>query len=341
MPTMAVSIQKYVRTQRVSSSRNPALKLFSALIALGMPLAMAGGGLAATADPIPPSRADVPYGPHPKQVLHFWKSPTATADRPAPVVFFIHGGGWRSGNRLSRLADFLPELLAGGLSVVSIEYRFIQEAIPVGVEPPVRAPLHDAARALQFVRSKAEAWEIDKERIAACGSSAGACSSLWLAFHDDLADPASSDPVARESTRLATAAVFNAQTTLDPAQMRAWTPNSYYGGHAFGFVDKARTRDEQFAAFLAARDTLLPWIAEYSPEALVTADDPPVYLYYNNVPVLGQPAKDPTHSANFGVMLAERLTEAGVGCELVYPGASNVRHSTVADYLIEALSREP
>lgn len=148
----------------------------------------------------------------------------------------------------------------------------------MGVEPPVRAPLHDAARALQFVRSKAEAWEIDKERIAACGSSAGACSSLWLAFHDDLADPASSDPVARESTRLATAAVFNAQTTLDPAQMRAWTPNSYYGGHAFGFVDKARTRDEQFAAFLAARDTLLPWIAEYSPDALVTADDPPVYL---------------------------------------------------------------
>jgi len=69
-------------------------------------------------------------------------------------------------------------------------------------------PLGDAARALQFVRSKAAEWNIDKTRIGATGGSAGACSSLWLAFHDDLADPKSSDPVARESTRLLCAAVI-------------------------------------------------------------------------------------------------------------------------------------
>ena len=77
-------------------------------------------------------------------------------------------------------------------------------------------PLEDAARAVQFLRSKAGEWNIDKTRIAATGGSAGACSSLWLAFHDDMAKPDSPDPVARESTRLTAAAVNGAQTSLDP-----------------------------------------------------------------------------------------------------------------------------
>ncbi len=47
--------------------------------------------------------------------------------------------------------------------------------------PPVKGPLHDAARALQFVCSKSAEWNIDKQRIGASGGSAGACSSLWLA----------------------------------------------------------------------------------------------------------------------------------------------------------------
>ena len=42
------------------------------------------------------------------------------------------------------------------------------------------------------------------------------------------------DPVARESSRLSCAAVTGAQTTLDPKQMKEWTPNSKYGAHAFG-----------------------------------------------------------------------------------------------------------
>ena len=99
-----------------------------------------------------------------------------------------------------------------------------------GISPPVKWPLEDAARALQFVRSKAAEWNIDKTRIGASGGSAGAYSSLWLAFHDDMADPQSSDPIARESTRLLCAGVVGAQTSLDPKQMKEWTPNINYGG---------------------------------------------------------------------------------------------------------------
>jgi acetyl esterase/lipase len=281
-----------------------------------------------------PTHYDVAYGSHQKQLLHFWK---AESDEPTPVLFFIHGGGWGSGGRLSGLTTMLPEMLDAGISVVSVEYRFIAEATADGVEPPVKGPLHDAARALQFVRSKADEWNIDKHRIGASGGSAGACSSLWLAFHPDMADPKSSDMVSRESTRLFCAAVRGAQTTLDPAQMKEWTPNSRYGGHAFGFTGDPATKLSQFAEFLAKRETILPWIAEYSPYALVTEDDPPVHLFYSAPPALGEPQKDPTHTSNFGVKLQEHCKSVGVPCELVYPDAPNIEHLTTSDYLISKL----
>jgi hypothetical protein len=78
-------------------------------------------------------------------------------------------------------------------------------------------------------------------------------------------------------------------------------------------------------------------INQYSPYALVSADDPPIYLFYKARPALGQHQKDPTHPANFGVKLKERLDEAGVRCELVYPGAAHVEHATVEDSLISTL----
>jgi acetyl esterase/lipase len=278
-----------------------------------------------------PTQADVRYGEHERNVLDFWKAET---DKPAPLLFFIHGGGWQNGDK-SGIA--VGPYLNAGIAVVSINYRFTSQAAEAGVKPPVQAPLHDAARALQFVRSKAGEWNIDKERIGASGGSAGACSSLWLAFHPDMADPKSSDPVARESTRLWCAAVNGAQTTLDPQQMKEWTPNSRYGGHAFGFTGDKSQNISQFDEFLAKRDTILPWIAEYSPYALVTSDDPPVYLHYGAPPAIGQEEKDPTHTANFGVKLQEHCKTAGVICDLVYPGAENVKHPTAAAYLIEKL----
>jgi hypothetical protein len=156
-----------------------------------------------------------------------------------------------------------------------------------------------------------------------------------------LADPTSRDPVARQSTRLWCAATDRAQTTLDPQLMKAWTPNSVYGGHAFGFMNDPRdlrTRDSQFPQFLAARDRLLPWLKEYSPLEHVSKDDPPVYLFYTEPPAVGQNVRDPDHSANFGVALQARLQEVGVACELVYPGATGVRHPQIFDYLVAALT---
>ena len=273
----------------------------------------------------PPTQANVRYGPAERNVLDFWKSPS---EKPTPLLFFIHGGGWNGGDKAGIAVEpYLKE----GISVVSINYRLIPQS--QDVVPPVKAPLTDAALALQFVRSHAKEWNINKERIGASGGSAGACSSLWLAFHSDMADPKSADPIAHESTRLWCAAVNGAQTTLDPKQMREWTPNSRYGAHAFSKKGELKTFDD----FVAARERILPWIQEYSPFALVTSDDPPVYLFYNAPPALGKEEKDPTHTANFGVKLQEECKAKGVACELVYPGASDVIHKTVTDYLIARL----
>lgn len=295
--------------------------------------ASAAGQEKKPAGPVP-THAGVAYGTHERQVLDFYQ---AKSDKPTPVVFFIHGGGWVRGDKSG--IGSVAACLKQGISLVSINYRFIQQAQLAGVEPPVAAPLKDAARALQFVRSKAKEWNLDKERIGASGGSAGACSSLWLAFHDDLADSKSSDPVARESTRLWCAAVTGAQTSLDPAQLKEWTPNSRYGGHAFGFMDPKdlNTRDKNFAEFLAARDKVLPWIKEYSPIELASKDDPPIYLHYGAPPELGKAQKDPTHTSNYGVKLKERLDALGVPCELYYPGAPGATHKQPVDYLIDKL----
>lgn len=303
-----------------------------------VPAAVAGSGAGIGTNAAPvlprPTLANVPYGAHERQVLDFYR---AESERPSPLLFFIHGGGWVAGDKSGLGA--MTNCLAAGVSIVSINYRYSWQAQMAGVKPPVEWPLHDAARALQFVRSKAGEWHIDKRRIGASGGSAGACSSLWLAFHDDMADPKSDDPIARESTRLWCAAVTGAQTSLDPKQLVEWTPNSRYGGHAFGFMDPTnlKSRDTQFAQFLAARDQILPWIKEYSPIGLVTPDDPPIYMIYSSPPALGQEQKDPTHTANYGVKLQERLRDVGVGCELVYPGAPDVKHAQPYLYLIDKL----
>ena len=83
----------------------------------------------------------------------------------------------------------------------------------------MRWPLEVAARAVQFLRSKAVEWYIHKSRVGATGGSAGACSSLWLAFHDDMASPTALTRRPR-STRLTVASVSGAQISLDPAQLR-------------------------------------------------------------------------------------------------------------------------
>ncbi|MDQ8181558.1 alpha/beta hydrolase [Pelagicoccus sp. SDUM812005] len=275
-----------------------------------------------------PTFSDIRYGDGPRNVLDFWQ---ASSDEPTPLVVVIHGGGWNGGSKelLHKFVD-TQQLLDAGISVAAINYRLMKHSREL--EPPVRGPLYDAARAVQYLRSRADELNFDKSRVAAAGGSAGACTSLWLAYHDDLADPNSKDPVLRESTRLSCVAALRAQTSLDPVQMKTWIPKVTYGAHAFGL--------DSFETFLAERENILPWIEEYSPYALLTADDPATYLYYTIKPGTGKNKGDYTHSASFGTGLLERLQELEVPSELYYPESPNAVHQNATDYLISKLSKK-
>lgn len=285
-----------------------------------------------------PTAADFAYGKDSqRQTFDFWQ---AKSDAPTPLVLLIHGGGWQNGDKSGYKSPAIDEYLDAGISVAAFNYRFIFQAMEQKVEPPVKACLHDAARALQTLRSKAKEWNLDPRRVGATGTSAGACTSLWLALHDDLADPNSSDPIARESTRLTCAAVSGAQVSLDPKELREWIPNSVYAGHAFGFAAKGRTRPQEFELLLPERDKVLPWIKEYSPIEQVSKDDPPIYFDYPNQkapPVVGQNEPDPTHSAMHGVKLAERLSPLGVEVIVSYPGHLDEKYGSIAKFLMAKL----
>jgi acetyl esterase/lipase len=279
----------------------------------------------------PPTAAAVKYGTHERQVLDFWQ---AKSEKPTPLVLYIHGGGWRGGDKKGLSAAEIKQYLDAGISVAAINYRYVQNADELKIVPSVKAPLEDAARALQFIRSKAGEWNIDKKRVGATGGSAGACSSLWLAFHDDMADPKSADPVARESTRLYCAAVNGAQVTLDPKVLREWMPNYGYGAHAFGL--------KSFQELYDMRDKLLPWIKEYSPLEHVTKDDPPIFMNYAGQkvpPVVGEKQADPTHSAVMGLKLAEKLKSVGVEVILIYPGQTHPQYKSHVQFLIDRLRK--
>ena len=160
-----------------------------------------------------PDLANVSYGPHERNVLDFYR---AKSDRPTPVVVFIHGGGFVNGSK-DKWADskMLKQLVEGGVSCAAINYRFLDTA-------PIQDILHDCARAVQFLRSKAGEWNIDKTRVGATGGSAGAGSSLWLATRDDLADPQAADPILRESSRVCCAALTATQATYDVTQWESF-----------------------------------------------------------------------------------------------------------------------
>src|SRR5688572_30700247 len=107
----------------------------------------------------PPDLANVKYGPHERNVLDLWQ---ARSDQPAPLVVFIHGGGFRGGSKEALNPALLDGCLKSGISVMAINYR---------LSPEVVFPAHylDCARAIQFARHNAKEWNLDPARVAATG----------------------------------------------------------------------------------------------------------------------------------------------------------------------------
>lgn len=88
-----------------------------------------------------------------------------SSDRPAPVVLWVHGGGWREGKKDHPPAIFL---VGKGYAVASIEYRLTNE--PKACFP---AQIHDCKAAVRWLRANAKKYNLDPDRFGAWGSSAG------------------------------------------------------------------------------------------------------------------------------------------------------------------------
>jgi acetyl esterase/lipase len=232
-------------------------------------------------------------------------------------------------------------LVDSGLAVVSINYRFLGPSHDAPNSLPLERPTHDARRALQFTRQHAAKWNLDPTRVGGAGGSAGAVSILWLALHDDMAQPESADPIARQSTRLACAAVSGAQTSLDPKQFREWVPNTSYGAPAFGFPQIPNVKPSSFYQFLAARDRLLPIIREYSAYDLVSADDPPISLEYFSRGEFGKPADDSAHVDVHGLEFAKHAKQVGAVAEVVYPTEALPKFAQSLEFLRRHLKPTP
>lgn len=140
---------------------------------------------------------DVAYDTkHERNKLDFW--PALKKDKPAPVFVWFHGGGFRNGDK-SQLEKNRRQMLdayqKAGYAVVSCNYPFL------GKEMDHRQIANHCARSIQFIRSKAEEWNLDPKRLCCGGVSAGALISEFVAYHDDFAQPDSKDVVARQSSR--------------------------------------------------------------------------------------------------------------------------------------------
>ena len=275
-----------------------------------------------------PTFRDIGYGAHERHKLDVW---CAKSDAPAPLLIFIHGGGWAGGEKADVPVKLVATMLAQGVSVASINYRYSTIA-------PLPAPVHDAARAVQFLRSKAGEWKLDAKRFGAYGISAGGCTTLWLACHDDLADPRSKDAVARESTRLQCAVGMSPQTCLEPDIVVGWVGDQILN-HAMIARAVGVKKGED------VRKPRPEWTAllrEFSPITHVSKDDPPMLISNPKIdPLPAMSAGSAIHHAMLGMKFQEQVKAAGATCVLRIETAPAADTPTPEAFLLRYLKAAP
>lgn len=252
---------------------------------------------------VAPTKADVPYGKHPRQVFDFYQ---AKSQSPTPLIMFIHGGGFVGGDKKQVNPAFILAANDAGISVASIHYRFVD-----GKDVIFPVPQHDGARAVQFLRSQAKEFNVDPKRFACFGGSAGAGISMWIGFHDDLADPDNADPVLRESTRIQTIGTMGGQSTYDPIKIkeliggRAWEHPSIFKVYGVKNADEA----------LHPTPEMQKLYDESSAITHLTKDDPPLFMIYSEpdgpLPADAKPGQG-IHHPNFGKQLETEMNKLGI-----------------------------
>jgi len=211
---------------------------------------------------------------------------------PFPAVVYIHGGGWQNGNRLAfrRQAAYLA---TKGYAGACIEYRLSGEA-------KYPAALYDSKAAVRWVRANAAKYNIDPNRIAAAGGSAGGHLVALLGTTADLPAYEGTEGATGVSSRVAAVAAFNPAVDLT------------------GFDKNLATDAENtIARFLGASYNANPQLwKDASPTFHVDAKSAPTLFLHGDV--------DPTVPYKQSVEMMAKLKAAGVQAELfTAPGAKH------------------
>ncbi len=235
-------------------------------------------------------QANICYGKGGRRNLTFdMVRPLSSPSTSMPVLVYIHGGGWRSGNSQQGLAALTP-FVKQGYCGVSLNYRHAPEAI-------FPAQIEDCKAAIRFLRSHASEYGIDPNRIGVWGASAGGHLAALLGTSGGIAALEGNSGAANVSSRV--------QAICDwygPSDFLADSPfnrstrgyetmpvNDLLGGEPRRLRDKAKLA---------------------SPVTHVSADDPPFLILHGT--------SDPVVPFSQSESLASALRKAGVQVQL-YP----------------------
>ncbi len=263
-------------------TRRPTL---AAVVALGVLAAGCSSGGAVTGPPVvnpPPTQnppvqnppvvtqrtwLDEAYGAHVDQKLDLYLP--ANGNGPFRLIIFIHGGGWRFGDKALAASAFQRRAVAQGFALASVEYRLSNVA-------KWPAQIHDVKGAVRYLRANATRFALDSTRFGAWGLSAGAHLASVLGTSGGAQVLEGTVGTARASSRVQAVADWFGPT--DFLQMDAQLIAA--GCNPPGTVEQGLANSET-AQLLGAPIGLVPnLVAQANPMTYVSPDDPPFFVQH-------------------------------------------------------------
>jgi acetyl esterase/lipase len=197
--------------------------------------------------------------------------------KPAPLLVFIHGGGWKGGNRADYLV-YLTHFASLGYVTATVSYRFVKEA-------PYPACVEDITDAVQFFFQNSDKYNYDPDRICLIGGSAGSHLAMLAAYGWKKKDSAS------------------ASATLLPNKHKIKAVVEIYG--PTDFTTKYSRNHPLIAGFLAHSYQEAPQLyMEASPINYLTKNAPPTLILHGT--------RDMLVPISQAELLKDRLDSLGV-----------------------------
>lgn len=176
---------------------------------------------------------------------------------PTPLILFIHGGSWKKGKK-DDYRRYLVDFAEKGYVTATVAYRFSQEAA-------YPAALEDVVCGLQWLKDHAADYQIDTNKIAVVGGSAGGHLGMLLAYHTRDSTFISSTPCASSaSTQIQALVNFYGPTDLTTAYAREHPSVSDFIGATYSTETHGK-------------------YADASPIQYVSSDDPPTLTFHGTL----------------------------------------------------------